>query len=79
VDWEADFAEPLKVGVDCFRAFVEAWYSGELQDIIFNPPGDENPIKRMIISILAGYAWDEKNPFVKQGPRYLDMVAQQCA
>jgi hypothetical protein len=79
VDWEADFAKPLQVGVDCFRVFVEAWYRGDLQDIIFNPPSDGNPIKQMIISILAGYAWDEKNPFVKQGRRYLDMVAQQCA
>ena len=79
VDWDADFAKPLQVGVDCFRAFVEAWYSGELQDIIFNPPSDDNPIKQMIVSILAGYAWDEQNPFVTQGPRYLDMVALQCA
>ena len=79
VDWEADFAQPLQVGVDCFRAFVEAWYSGELQDVIFNPPRDDNPIKQMIVSILAGYAWDERNPFVLQGPRYLAMVAQQCA
>ena len=79
VDWEADFAHPLKTGVDCFRVFVEAWYRGDLQDIIFNPPSDQNPIKRMIVSILAGYAWDEKNPFVTQGRRYLDMVAQQCS
>ncbi|MBO0333352.1 tryptophan 7-halogenase [Sneathiella sp. CAU 1612] len=79
VDWEADFAQPLQLGVDCFRVFVEAWYRGDLQDIIFNPPSDENPIKQMIVSILAGYAWDERNPFVTQGRRYLDMVAQQCA
>nr|WP_202526356.1 tryptophan 7-halogenase [Sneathiella litorea] len=79
VDWEQDFAQPLKVGVDCFRAFVEAWYRGDLQDIIFNPPSDNNPIKQMVVSILAGYAWDEKNPFVIEGRRYLDMVAQQCA
>jgi len=79
VDWEADFSRPLKRGVDCFRVFVEAWYRGDLQEIIFNPPGDDNPIKRMIVSILAGYAWDEKNPFVTQGRKYLDMVAMQCS
>tara|TARA_R100000005_G_C4997097_1_gene203854 strand:+ start:1910 stop:3142 length:1233 start_codon:yes stop_codon:yes gene_type:complete len=79
VDWDADFSRPLKVGVDCFRIFVEAWYRGDLQEIIFNPPADDNPIKQMIVSILAGYAWDEKNPFVSQGRKYLDMVALQCA
>ncbi|MEH6527890.1 MAG: NAD(P)/FAD-dependent oxidoreductase [Sneathiella sp.] len=79
VDWEEDFAAPLKVGVDCFRAFVEAWYEGELQTILFNPPSYDNPIKKMIVSILAGYAWDEKNPFVKQGKRYIDLLAAQCA
>jgi flavin-dependent dehydrogenase len=79
VDWEADFAVPLKVGVDCFKVFVEAWYTGDLQTILFNPPSYENPIKKMIVSILAGYAWDEKNPFVRQGRKYLEMVASQCA
>lgn len=79
VNWEEDFAAPLKVGVDCFKVFVEAWYDGDLQTILFNPPPYDNPIKKMIVSILAGYAWDEKNPFVKQGRRYLDMVASQCA
>lgn len=79
VDWEQDFAVPLQRGVDCFRVFVEAWYRGDLQEIIFNPPGDGNPIKGMIVSILAGYAWDEKNPFVNQGRRYLDLVALQCS
>ncbi|PHQ67712.1 MAG: FAD-dependent oxidoreductase [Sneathiella sp.] len=78
VNWQADFAAPLKIGVDCFRAFVEAWYDGDLQKIIFNPPAHDNTVKKMIVSILAGYAWDEKNPFVTQGKRYLDLVAAQC-
>ncbi|WP_373084995.1 NAD(P)/FAD-dependent oxidoreductase [Sneathiella sp.] len=78
VDWQKDFVAPLKVGVDCFRTFVEAWYRGDLQEIIFNPPADDNPIKKMIVSVLAGYAWDEKNPFVTQSRRYLDVVVAQC-
>ena len=49
---------PLRKGIDTFRAFVERWYSGELQDIIFYP--DQTPsIRRMISAVLAGYAWDE--------------------
>lgn len=32
-----------------------------------------------ICSVLAGYAWDEKNPFVAQPRRRLDKLAQWCA
>lgn len=78
VDWVADFEAPLKIGVDCFRAFVETWYDGSLQTIIKNPPPGDSQIKRMIVSVLAGYAWDEKNPFVTKPRQYLAMVADQC-
>lgn len=78
VDWQADFEAPLRRGVDTFRAYVRAWYDGRFQDIMFaktQPP----EIRRMICSILAGYAWDENNPFVAQPERRLDMVAKLCA
>jgi flavin-dependent dehydrogenase len=77
VDWENEYASPLKIGVDAFRAFVEGWYDGTLQTVIFNQPKEDNEIKRMIISILAGYAWDESNPFVKDGKHLLNLVAQR--
>ncbi|XZG71012.1 NAD(P)/FAD-dependent oxidoreductase [Chitinibacteraceae bacterium HSL-7] len=77
VDWEADYARPLKKGVDTFRAFVTAWYDGRFQNILFHP--DKNPaIERMISSILAGYAWDEANPFVAQPARRLASVEAAC-
>lgn len=78
VDWQAEFATPLKRGVDAFRAYVEGWYSGAFQDVIFHQGGSED-IRRMICSILAGYAWDETNPFVKEPVRRLRMVAEYCA
>ncbi|MDV7341031.1 NAD(P)/FAD-dependent oxidoreductase [Terasakiella sp. A23] len=78
VDWDKEYADPLKVGVSCFKAFVESWYEGPLQKIIFNSPQGENSIRDMITSILAGYAWDEKNPFVQEPRKYLKMVASQC-
>lgn len=75
-DWEAEFAKPLKTGVETFRNFVTSWYSGELQDVIFS--ANRNPdIQRMICSILAGYAWDESNPYVAQ-PRRLKVLAEMC-
>jgi hypothetical protein len=33
----------------------------------------------MICSILAGYAWDETNPFVADPEKRLQMVAELCA
>ena len=73
IDWENEFSQPLKEGVDTFRVFVEAWYSGRLQDVIFATNKDAL-IKRMVSSILAGYAWDKKNPLVKDTRRLATLV-----
>jgi flavin-dependent dehydrogenase len=73
VDWLADYDVPLRKGIDTFRAFVERWYSGKLQDIIFYP--EQTPsIRRMISAILAGYAWDETNPYVADPVRRLEAL-----
>ncbi|NAZ70273.1 NAD(P)/FAD-dependent oxidoreductase [Vibrio toranzoniae] len=77
VDWERDYADPLMVGVNTFRTYVEGWYSGTLQDVIFYQ--DPNPkIKQMVCSILAGYAWDQTNPYVKDSKRRLTTLAEIC-
>ncbi|WEJ06133.1 tryptophan 7-halogenase [Pseudomonas sp. FJ2-5-13] len=78
VDWQTEFAEPLKRGVDTFRCYVEGWYAGTFQDVIFHP-GSSAEIRRMISSILAGYAWDERNPFVSEPKRRLRMLSEICA
>jgi len=78
VDWQTEFAEPLKRGVDTFRCYVEGWYAGTFQDVIFHP-GSSSDIRRMISSILAGYAWDERNPFVSEPKRRLRMLSEICA
>lgn len=73
VDWEADFAVPLKRGVDAFRTYVNSWYDGRFQTVLFHPrPSPE--IKAMVCSLLAGYAWDEKNPYVTQSERRLQTL-----
>lgn len=33
----------------------------------------------MICSILAGYAWDTKNPYVAEPKRRLSVLEQVCA
>jgi len=78
IDWEREFAIPLKRGVDCFRAYVEGWYDGSFQDVIYHEKGNPE-IRRMICSILAGYAWDETNPYVAEPKRRLKVLAELCA
>ena len=78
VDWQTQFAVPLKRGVDAFRAYVEGWYDGRFQDVIFHRNGSSE-IRRMICSILAGYAWDESNPYVAEPQRRLRVLAELCA
>jgi flavin-dependent dehydrogenase len=77
VDWQADYAVPLKAGVDTFRAFVDAWYAGGFQKIIFHERHTPD-IRRMISSILAGYAWDTNNPYVAQAKRRLSVLEELC-
>ncbi|MEO9493237.1 MAG: NAD(P)/FAD-dependent oxidoreductase [Vibrio splendidus] len=77
VDWDRDYADPLMTGVNTFRTYVEGWYSGTLQDVIFYQ--DPNPkIKQMVCSILAGYAWDQSNPYVKESKRRLTTLSEIC-
>lgn len=78
VDWQREFAEPLKRGVDTFRVYVEGWYDGSFQDVIYHR-GSSAQIRAMISSILAGYAWDASNPFVAEPRRRLRTLAELCA
>ncbi len=77
VDWEREYAIPLQRGVNTFRVFVDAWYDGRFQDVIFHP-NQQPEIKAMICSILAGYAWDESNPYVKNAGVRLQTLVELC-
>lgn len=77
VDWEQEFTKPLMVGVNAFRTYVNGWYDTSFQDVIYarNPQPE---IRQMISSILAGYAWDENNPFVAKSDARLKALAELC-
>lgn len=75
VDWEQAFAKPLMLGVNTFRVYVEGWYNGTFQDVIYAEHNSSN-VRQMISSILAGYAWDTKNPFVAKPQRRLNALAE---
>lgn len=79
VDWEAGFSIPLRAGVKTFRRFVEAWYQGGFQKIIYFEKAQPE-VRAMICSILAGYAWDTDNPYVAdESGRRMRVLEELCA
>mgnify|MGYP000076594063 CR=1 FL=1 len=77
VDWQVEYSDNLRRGVEVFKTFVTSWYDTSFQNVVFFQ-SDDSEIKPMITSILAGYAWDETNPFVKSSRRGMRMLAKLC-
>ncbi|WP_394173846.1 NAD(P)/FAD-dependent oxidoreductase [Thalassotalea litorea] len=77
VDFTEDYEKQLRLGIDCFRTFVTAWYEGSFQDVIFYPK-QEPEVREMISSILAGYAWDVENPYVAKSKRRFKVLSDLC-
>ncbi|MEB3767083.1 NAD(P)/FAD-dependent oxidoreductase [Acinetobacter sp. MD2] len=77
VNWMQDYEQPLREGIQVFRAYVESWYNGEFQDVVFSPK-QQVQIREMISSLLAGYAWDVNNPIHKNAKRRLSVIAEYC-
>ena len=74
VDWEVEFTEYMKRGIAVFTTYVKEWYTGNLQTLFFHQP--ENPeVKEKICSVLAGYVWNEENPFVKKHDHVIQNMA----
>ncbi len=76
-DWEEEYMKPTLAGVDVFRTYVKSWYEGTLSEIFFAPSHSFHAtFKSQICSVLAGYVWDQSNPFVKKHDRALKNLAQ---
>ncbi|MBC7606040.1 MAG: tryptophan 7-halogenase [Burkholderiales bacterium] len=74
VDWETEFTGYMRRGIGVFTTYVKEWYTGNLQTLFFHRP--ENPeVKRKICAVLAGYVWDETNPFVKKHDNVIKNMA----
>lgn len=74
IDWEIEYEQHMRKGINVFRSYVEGWYNGDLQEIFFSP--NENPeIKRNICAVLAGYVWDTENLYVKRHETALKTLA----
>lgn len=75
VDWQTEYADHVKQGINTFRSYVTTWYDNTLPTIFFAP--NRNPaIMKQICSVLAGYVWDLENPYVAQAERALPLLAK---
>lgn len=75
VNWQQQYTDYMMRGINTFRTYVSTWYTGDLHDIFFS----ENPepeFKKQICSVLAGYVWDEENPFVKRHEQAVASLAK---
>lgn len=75
VNWQNEYTDKMKQGVDVFRTYVMSWYDGSLQDIFYAPSPNQE-IKKMICSVLAGYVWDLENPYVRKHERAIKALAE---
>lgn len=75
VDWENDYSNHMKQGINVFRTYVHAWYDGRLSTIFFSKERNKEFMEQ-ICSVLAGYVWDETNPFVKKHATIVTTLAQ---
>ncbi|SEI72125.1 Dehydrogenase (flavoprotein) [Dyadobacter koreensis] len=75
VDWKKDYEDVVQGGINVFRSYVTGWYSGDFQTIVFADQ-IQNDIKNQICSVLAGYVWDQSNPFVKKHDTILPTLAK---
>lgn len=74
VNWQVEYSDYLNRGNAVFKTFIENWYSGLLQRIIYATDENET-LREQICSVLAGYVWDESNPIVKKHKRAIPALA----
>ena len=75
VDWKTEYQDKMQQGVDTFRTYVNGWYDGSLHKVFFAEQKEEQ-FMNQICSVLAGYVWDETNPFVRQHEKMLKTLVK---
>jgi flavin-dependent dehydrogenase len=74
-DWDVEYAAHMMRGIDVFRTFVTRWYDGALPSILF-ADGKTPELSSHICSVLAGYVWDQNNPFVREHARKVEQLSR---
>lgn len=75
VDWQSEYMDVCMKGVNVFKTFVMGWYNGDLHSIFFANEQNET-MRKQISSVLAGYVWDDSNPFVSKHEKYVTQLAR---
>lgn len=75
IDWDAEYMQKMMKGVNTFRTYVMGWYDGTLDKIFFSEKQDVQ-IKNQICSVLAGYVWDDTNPYVQNHEKALQRLVR---
>jgi len=75
VDWQIEYTTTIQQGVATFRSYVTAWYEGTL-DTIFFAKKRIPLVQKQICSVLAGYVWDQNNPYVKNHTTEIKRLAR---
>lgn len=73
-DWQQDYEAHMLKGIAVMRTYIEGWYDGRLRRLFFSNNKPEK-IKSQITSVLAGYVWDETNPFVNRSEKTLNLLS----
>ena len=64
----------MEQGIKVFTTYIKEWYSGNLQTLFFHQPEDTD-VKQKICAVLAGYVWNDENPFVKKHDNLIKNMA----
>ncbi|MFZ1694309.1 MAG: pyridine nucleotide-disulfide oxidoreductase, partial [Flavobacteriales bacterium] len=65
----------IRFGAEVFRSYVDTWYNGDLQEVFFADDVQQS-YKERIVSVLAGYVWDQSNPFVTKHTKAVRSLAE---
>lgn len=76
VDWDREFTGALAVGTRTFRTLVEGWYDNRFQNVVYSNYHNAK-VHSYLSGILAGFAWDESNPFVCRPEEGLQALADR--
>ncbi|MCF6245386.1 MAG: tryptophan 7-halogenase [Sulfurovum sp.] len=74
VDWKCEYEDYMMIGINVFREYVNAWYDGRLQTILFSDKLTADKIERKVVSVLSGYVWDESQMFVHSPKEALERI-----
>ncbi|MBW7867370.1 MAG: tryptophan 7-halogenase [Brumimicrobium sp.] len=74
VDWQTEYVDYMNKGYEVFSTYVKEWYNGNLQKLFFHQPGNDD-VKLKICDVLAGYVWNDENPFVTKHEKIISNLA----